>query len=229
MTMTCILPNGVTIAYTVSGEREAPPMVLLHGGANDHTAWDQVLPSLAQTHRVYALDQRGHGQSSRTDAYSFELMRDDLLGFLDALGLDRVVLVGHSMGGTVAWLFAPHHGDRLTRMVIVDVAPNRPGDPKIDIWPRPDNWDRPAEYEAVAAVLSQLNDPDPAWTTDLARITTPTLVIAGGEKSHVDQARLAEIVASLPDARLVTIPVGHGVHKDAPDEFVAAVQDFLSS
>jgi pimeloyl-ACP methyl ester carboxylesterase len=155
-------------------------------------------------------------------------MRDDLLGFLDALGLDRVVLVGHSMGGTVAWLFAPHHGDRLSRMVIVDVAPSRPGDPKIDVRPRPDDWDRPAEYEAVAAVLAQLNDPDPAWTSDLARITTPTLVVAGGEKSHVDQARLAEIVASLPDAHLVTIPVGHGVHKDAPDEFVAAVQDFLA-
>lgn len=227
MTMTCILPSGVTLAYTETGSPAAPPMVLLHGGANDHTAWDTVVEALAQTHHVYALDQRGHGESSRTDEYSFELMRDDLLGFLDALDLDRVVLVGHSMGGTVAWLFAPDHGDRLTHLVIIDVAPSRPGDPKIDVWPRPDDWDRPAEYEAVAAVLNQLNDPDPAWTTGLARITTPTLVIAGGEKSHVDQVRLADIVASLPHARLVTIPVGHGVHKDAPDEFVAAVRDFL--
>jgi len=173
MTMTCILPNGVTIAYTVSGERDAPPMVLLHGGANDHTTWDGVLPSLAQTHHVYALDQRGHGQSSRTDAYSFELMRDDLLGFLDALGLDRVVLVGHSMGGNVAWLFAQDHAERLTRLVIEDVAPNRPGDPSVTIPPRPDDWDRPFAYEALAAVMAQLNDPDPAWTTGGWSMTVP--------------------------------------------------------
>src|SRR5262249_17749123 len=153
-------------------------MVLLHGGGRDHTAWDLVLPALSQTHHVYALDQRGHGESSRPGAYSFELMRDDLLGLLDALGLDRVVLVGHSMGGTVAWLFAQAPGDGLTRLVIVDVAPNRPGDEKIEIWTRrPDNWDRPAEFEAVAAVMAQLNDPDPAWTTGLATIATPTLVI----------------------------------------------------
>jgi len=226
--MTCILPSGVTIAYSVTGSPDAPPMVLLHGGGNDHTAWDSVLPALAQNHHVYALDQRGYGESSRPGAYSFELMRDDVLGFLDALGLDRVVLVGHSMGGTVSWLFAQDHSDRLCRMVIEDVAPNRPGDPRIDVWPRPEVWDRPFAYEAIEAILNQLNDPDPAWTTGMARITTPTLVIAGGEKSHVNQTQLAEIVASLPDARLVTIPVGHGVHYDAPDEFLAAVQEFLA-
>ena len=203
-------------------------MVLLHGGGNDHTAWDGVVDSLAQTHRVYALDQRGYGDSSRPGAYSFELMRDDLLDFLDALGLGRVVLIGHSMGGNVAWLFAQDHGDRLTRLVIEDVAPNRPGDARIDFPPKPDDWDRPFAYEALAAVMAQLNDPNPAWTTGLARITTPTLVIAGGDKSHVNQARLAEIVASLPDARMVTVPVGHGVHYDAPDEFLAAVQEFLA-
>src|SRR5262249_49711302 len=155
------------------------------GGGSDHNSWDTVLPALAQTHHVYALDQRGVGQSSRPGAYSFELMRDDLLGFLDALGLDRVVLVGHPMGGHLAWLFAQDQGDRLTRLVIEDVAPNRPGDARVDFPPKPDEWDRPFAYEALAAVMAQLNDPDPAWTTGLARITTPTLVIAGGEKSHV--------------------------------------------
>ena len=228
MPMTCILSDGLTLAYAEAGSPDAPPMVLLHGGGNDHTAWDQVLPAFAQTHRVYALDLRGFGESGRPGAYSFELMRDDVLGFLDALGLDRVVLIGHSMGGNVAWLLAQDHPDRLTHLVIEDVAPNRPGDEPVTIFPRPDE-PLPFDYDALAAIFGQLNDPDPAWTTRLTEVTTPTLIVGGGEESHVDQARLAEIAASLPDGRLVTIPVGHRVHSTAPDEFVAAVQQFLAA
>ncbi len=55
-------------------------------------------PQLAQTHRVYALDLRGHGASDFPGQYSFELMRDDVIGFLDAVEVGRCVLIGHSMG-----------------------------------------------------------------------------------------------------------------------------------
>ena len=159
----------MTLAYAEAGSPDAPPMVLLHGGGNDRTAWDQVLPAFAQTHRVYALDLRGFGESGRPGAYSFELMRDDVLGFLDALGLDRIVLIGHSMGGTVAWLLAQDHPDRLTHLVIEDVAPNRPGDEPVDDISSAETSRRPFDYDALAAIFAQLNDPDPAWTTRLTR------------------------------------------------------------
>jgi pimeloyl-ACP methyl ester carboxylesterase len=225
--MPSILANGITLVYTQAGDPDAPPMVLLHGGGNNKSSWDGVLPALAKTHDVYALDLRGHGESARPGEYSFELMRDDVLAFIDALGLDRIVLIGHSMGGTVAWMFAPDHLDRLTHLVVEDTAPNRPGDPRIDIMPRPEE-PLPYDYDALAAVLGQLNNPDPAWTSRLAEITTPTLIVAGGPDSHVNQGRLAELAAALPDARLVTIPVGHRVHAEAPDEFLGAVTDFLA-
>jgi 3-oxoadipate enol-lactonase len=224
--MPSILANGVTLVYSESGEPGRPAMVLLHGGGNDRSSWDSVLPALAKTHHVYALDQRGHGESARTGEYSFELMRDDVLGFIDALGLDRIVLVGHSMGGTVAWLFALDHADRLTRLVVEDVVPPRPGDPPISVPPRPEQ-PQSFDYDALAAVLSQLNNPDPSWTARLGEVITPTLIVGGGPDSHIDQARLAEVAAMLPDARLVTIAVGHRVHASAPDEFVAAVTEFL--
>src|ERR1035438_7493297 len=73
------------------------------------TSWAAVAAQFAKRFRVYALDLRGHGDSDWPGIYSFELIRDDVLGVLDQLGLDRVTLVGHSMGGTVAYLVAMAH------------------------------------------------------------------------------------------------------------------------
>ena len=98
--------DGLTIAFSVSGDEQCPPMVLLHGLGDDCQHWQTVLPALAARHRVYALDARGHGQSTRSGLYSFELMRDDVLRFLDATKIERCIAVGHSMGGIVALLTA---------------------------------------------------------------------------------------------------------------------------
>lgn len=87
---------GVLLAYRVAGDPAAPPMVLLHGLGEAASAWEPVLPALAATHRVYAVDLRGHGRSARPGRYSFAVMRDDVIGFLDAVGVHRCVLIGHS-------------------------------------------------------------------------------------------------------------------------------------
>jgi pimeloyl-ACP methyl ester carboxylesterase len=94
--------DGVRLAYHVKGEPDAPPMILLHGLGSGAGSWNTVTGQLAETHRVYALYQRGHGHSGWPGKYTLELMRDDVLAFLDALALHRVVLIGHSMGGNVA-------------------------------------------------------------------------------------------------------------------------------
>src|SRR5690349_10240497 len=91
--------DGVRLAYRAYGPVDGSPVVLLHALGDSGAGWEPVARGLADTHRVYALDLRGHGDSADPGAYSFELMRDDVRGFLDALGLDAVTLVGHSMGG----------------------------------------------------------------------------------------------------------------------------------
>jgi 3-oxoadipate enol-lactonase len=222
------LVNGVRIGYGVTGEPGARPMVLLHGGGNDRSSWALVLPALSRDHRVYALDLRGFGESGRPAEYSFELMRDDVTAFLDLLALEQAVLIGHSMGGNVALLVAEEQAGRLTHLVVEDTAPPRVGDAAVSIPPRPDE-PLPFDYDALAAVIGQLNDPDPAWWDRATAITVPTLIIAGGPDSHVDQERLGRLAGLLPAVRLATIPVGHRVHQDAPDAFVAAVTAFLRS
>ena len=96
------------LAFRVAGDPAAPPIVLLHGLGDDARIWDATLPTLAETHLVYALDVRGHGDSPHPGEYSFQLMRDDVLDFLDSTGIDTCVLIGHSLGGMVGIVDGAH-------------------------------------------------------------------------------------------------------------------------
>lgn len=107
------------------GSPDAPPVVLLHGGHQSCHSWDLVSLHLAQKYRVLALDQRGHGDSewARDVEYSNHTMSLDAEAFITTLGLQRPVLIGHSMGGRNAMLLAHRNAALLRALVIVDVGP----------------------------------------------------------------------------------------------------------
>src|SRR5258708_13089333 len=85
-----------------------PGMLLLHGITSSAQSWVRVGPALADRYRVYALDMRGHGDSIKPlrGAYSLRHTADDALAFIEALGLERPVLIGHSWGGATAIVLA---------------------------------------------------------------------------------------------------------------------------
>jgi pimeloyl-ACP methyl ester carboxylesterase len=107
------------------GDREAPPIVLLHGGHQSAHSWDLVSLHLAQNYHVLALDQRGHGDSewARDVEYSNHIMALDALAFLGAMGLEKPILIGHSMGGRNSMILTKQDPSRLRALVIVDVGP----------------------------------------------------------------------------------------------------------
>jgi esterase len=107
------------------GERGAPPIVLLHGGHQSAHSWDLVSLHLAEHYHVLALDQRGHGDSewARDVEYSNHTMSLDARAFLDAMELERPILIGHSMGGRNSLLLTKQDSSRLRALVIVDVGP----------------------------------------------------------------------------------------------------------
>ncbi len=117
--------RGQRFHYTEWGDPSLPDVVLLHGGNQSCHSWDLVSLHLSDRFHVYALDQRGHGDSewSRELDYSIDAMVDDAAAFIADRGLDRPVVFGHSMGGRVTISLALHHPGIARRLVIVDVGP----------------------------------------------------------------------------------------------------------
>src|SRR5262245_35347587 len=104
---------------------DGPPLLALHGGAAHGHWWDPVAPLLRPRVRVLALDWRGHGRSAwaHPPAYDEVHFTADLLGLIDRLGLERVIVAGHSMGGQAALVFAGRHPDALEHLIVLDAKP----------------------------------------------------------------------------------------------------------
>jgi pimeloyl-ACP methyl ester carboxylesterase len=100
-----------------------PPLVLLHGLLGSSRNWQSAGADLAGTYHVFALDLRNHGRSPHAEVMTYAAMVDDVLAWMDAHGLARVTLLGHSMGGKVAMLLACRNPQRVERLIIVDIAP----------------------------------------------------------------------------------------------------------
>lgn len=128
-----VLPKGreittpqMQIHYLDWGTAGCRPIVFLHGAALNAHTWDVVCLALRQQYHCHAMDQRGHGESAWAEDgnYSGDAHRGDIEAFVDQLGLDRFVLVGHSMGGFNAFNYAFHHSHRLAALVLVDAGPS---------------------------------------------------------------------------------------------------------
>lgn len=109
--------GDIDMHYVESGE--GPPLLLVHGFQSSHFAFRPIVRWLAGRFRVLAVDLRGHGDSDKPRGpYAIETFADDLLGFLDALGIDRADYLGQSMGGRTGTMLAVRHPGRLRRLML---------------------------------------------------------------------------------------------------------------
>src|SRR5262245_4783559 len=117
--------GDLNVHYEVQGT--GTPMVLLHGGGSRAQTFEELAPILAKSFRVYTPDMRGFGETERPPEprLSHELWRADLFRFLDAFGLDKVVLGGWSLGGGVSLDFTIHSPDRVSHLVVIGAASPR--------------------------------------------------------------------------------------------------------
>jgi len=112
--------NGISVHYVRTGG-DKPPVVLLHGLIANGVCWTPLARALEADYDLVMPDARGHGRSDApAQAYRYDDLAADVMGFIDALKLDRPVLIGHSMGGMTAALVANRHPQRLRGLVLVD-------------------------------------------------------------------------------------------------------------
>jgi pimeloyl-ACP methyl ester carboxylesterase len=110
--------------YSCEGSSKAP-VVIVPGLFGSTPNWRSFARKLSKVRDVYVVDQRNHGQSPKYPSNSYADMVSDLLAFIDHHGIDEFVLIGHSMGGKVAFLFAALHPERIEKLVVMDIAPTR--------------------------------------------------------------------------------------------------------
>lgn len=114
---------AVTLASDVYGEGAGHKLVILHGLLGAARNWMAIAKRLGQDHEVHALDLRNHGRSPWIDGMSYREMAGDVAAYIQANGLGRPTVVGHSMGGKAAMALALDAPDRVGRLLVADIAP----------------------------------------------------------------------------------------------------------
>ncbi len=200
-----VLGDDLDLAYAETGDPNGVPLVLLHGYADSHRFFDPLVPHLGAGLRILALTQRGHGDSGKPDdGYDLPTLAGDVVGALDALGVTRAVLVGHSSGGLVAQQVARDHSERLIGQVLVgapkDLRGLRP--PFADIV---EQMTDPVDHKLVRQVLGVLEVTHPAVSPEYV-----DAMVAESAKvpARVWQRALAELSGATPptDGPLPRVP-----------------------
>jgi esterase len=108
--------------YRKYGEA-GPPLIILHGLYGSSDNWVSIARELSDQFEVFVPDQRNHGESPRDDKHDYRSLSNDLCEFMDDRAIEKSVLIGHSMGGKAAMLFAMECPERVESLIVVDIAP----------------------------------------------------------------------------------------------------------
>lgn len=199
--------NGMDLYYEVSGSGD--PIVVLHGAYMNIPAMGGIIPALAETHTVYAIEFQGHGRTEDIDRpITYPNLASDVAAFMDAVGLERADIFGYSMGAAAGLRLAIDYPEKVDQLVAAsvsyDMAGSQPaflemiptmvpemfiGSPMEDAWkqyaPNPEGF-RPFVERMIALEHEPL-----AWGDEVKDLTSPVLIIAG----DADMVTLEHIVS----------------------------------
>jgi non-heme chloroperoxidase len=251
------LKSGLTVHYVVAGPKGAPALVLLHGLGDTKRSWSLMMPDLAKTHRVYALDQRGHGGASAPECcYALADMAFDVVAFMDAMKIERAAVAGHSMGSFIAQHLASHYPERVSRLILIGSGDTLAGSEIVEwLWEQVRTADRqvsaafidewqsnptPVEESFLRQVKAETAAVPPhVWRgvartlmTDQRRflrdIQAPVLILAGEKDSAFPLPFQERLQQALPRATFRMYPaVGHNLHWEIPARVAADMRAFL--
>ena len=225
--------NGMTMYYEVSGEGE--PIVVLHGAYMNIPTMGEIVPMLAETHKVYALEFQGHGRTTDIDRpITYPNLADDVAAFMDKVGLEKADVFGYSMGAAAGLQLAIRHPDKVDQLVAASVAYDAEGwqpefkafIPQMNVemfvnMPFAGDYKKlaanPDGFPALVEKLIQLEKEPMAWEADVKALKTPVLIITGDADVNtlehaVSMFRLlgggvmGDMGKPLPASRLAVLP-----------------------
>lgn len=245
--------NGIETYYEVSGEGE--PIVVLHGAHMNIDTMGGIIPKLAESRQVYALEFQGHGRSTDIDRpITYENLADDVAAFMDEVGLEKADIFGYSMGAAAALQLGIRHPDKVDQLVLASVSYDEAGwhpDYKAFIpqmspamfEPFRQQWEAlapdPKDFDAFIEKMIALEHEPMHWEADVKALEAPALIITG----DADVTTLEHSVAMfkllgggamgdmgkpLSDARLAILPAtSHTAIITQVDVLMSFVEPFL--
>ena len=249
--------NGLEMYYETHGTGE--PLVLLHGAYMTIDAMGEVVPSLAKTRRVVAIELQGHGRTADIDRpLSYEQMADDVAALVDHIGIEGADIFGYSMGGGIALQVAIRRPEVVRKLVLASAYYNNDGVyPELlqaieTIMPEAfagtpwrEEYDRiapnPEDFPTLVAKLKELDLTFVGWPPeDIQAIEAPALIIIGDSdvvrsEHTVEMFRLigggvAGDLAGLPSSQLAVLPgTTHVGLVERSDLLVSMIGEFLDT
>jgi pimeloyl-ACP methyl ester carboxylesterase len=247
--------NGMEMYYEVSGEGE--PLIVLHGAYMNIETMGAIIPRLAETHKVYALEMQGHGRTTDIDRpITYQNLADDVAAFMDAVGIEKADVFGYSMGAAAGLQLAIRHPEKVDQLIAASGAYDANGwqpefiafIPQMSVemfvnMPFAEDYKKlaanPDSFPALVEKLIALEKEPMAWEADVKALKTPVLIITG----DADVATLEHSVAMfrllgggvmgdmgkpLPASRLAVMPAtSHTAVISQPDLLIAFIEPFL--
>jgi pimeloyl-ACP methyl ester carboxylesterase len=209
-------------------------MVFLHGNGEDSSYFVHQIAHFSKNYRIIAIDTRGHGQSPRGEKpFAIKQFAEDLKDFLDAINIEKAIILGFSDGGNIALEFVLKYPERVEKLILNGANLFPSGVKPLYQWPIEvgyrmaklfSNKSEKAKQNAEMLGL-MVNEPhiDPS---ELARLTMPVLVVAG-TKDMIKESHTRLIYKSLPNAQLAFVEGDHFVANKNAEAFNKVVEDFL--
>jgi rifampin ADP-ribosylating transferase len=253
-----VLRTGVTLPYVSVGPRSAVPVLLMHAWGESRRSFDRLLPALDDSVQAVAFDLRGHGEADKPPSgYRLIDVADDVVAFMDAVGLASAVLLGSSSGGYVAQQVAVANPDRVSALVLVGSPRSLQGrppfadavdglsDPVDAAWVRQSltwfpRFHAVPEWYVEDRVRDGVRVPAHVWRealrglcdaqppTDTGTIGCPALVIRGDRDELLAPHEQERLAAAITDARLLAYDgTGHLVLWEQPEQVAQDLTHFV--
>lgn len=241
--------NGMQMYYEVSGEGD--PLVVLHGAYMNIPSMGEIIPKLAETHKVYAVELQGHGRTTDIDRpITYPNLADDVAAFMDAVDVEKADIFGYSMGAAAALQLAIRHPEKVNKLAAASVAYDAEGwqpefkafIPQMSVemfvgMPFAEEYRKlaanPDGFPALVKKLIALEHEPMAWEADVKALKTPVLIIAGDADVTTLEHSLGvmgDMGKPLPASRFAIMPAtSHTAVIGQSDLLHAFIEPFLKN